>query len=110
MAFYDKLVMSPWDKWNKHNRFPWKPIIHLAVSLFSAFVVRLSFLPSFLSPNLCLRLASHPRLQVLLYVSEYAAYTRSTNDTYYLLFVPEGGKILTINDCVSSINNSIVTV
>lgn len=110
MAFYDKLVMSPWDKWNKHNRFPWKPIVHLGISLFSAFLVcssSLLFLLSLLSSSLTLFFFF---FQVLLYVTEYAAYTRSTTDTYHLLFVPEGGKILSINDCVAAINNSIITV
>lgn len=65
MTLADTMLLSPWQKWKKYNRVPWKVVLHALI-----FIV--------------------VTVQVLLAYVETAQYTRATHNTFESLFLASG--------------------
>jgi hypothetical protein len=91
MTLADTMLLSPWQKWKKYNRVPWKVVLHALIFL----VVT---------------------VQVLLAYVETSHYTRATHNTFESLFL--GGPEMdttnvvmhTMDEVIESLKHTVDTV
>ncbi len=92
MTLADTMLLSPWQKWKKYNRVPWKVVLHALI-----FIV--------------------VTVQVLLAYVETAQYTRATHNTFESLFLASGSDpdvtsvtMHTMEEVIESLKKTVDTV
>jgi len=90
MPLADTMLLSPWQKWQKYNRVPWKVFLHSLI-----FIV--------------------VTVQVLLVYVETSQYTRATHNTFEHLFLGEKEAdvtkifLYTMEEFFETLNNTVET-
>jgi len=85
----DRMLLSPWQKWTKYYRFPWKVVLHFILFLFVAIQVGLQF-------------------------AETAQYARASHNTFSSLFFNKTDfdsydvKFHTIDDLIWNLNTTVM--
>eukprot|EP01102_Stenamoeba_stenopodia_P016061 TRINITY_DN5559_c0_g1_i10.p1 TRINITY_DN5559_c0_g1~~TRINITY_DN5559_c0_g1_i10.p1 ORF type:complete len:549 (-),score=128.39 TRINITY_DN5559_c0_g1_i10:487-2133(-) len=80
----DRVILSPWEEWQKYNRFPVEVLLHTGLLVIVI-------------------------VQIMLMAYQFTGYNKSNEDTFHKYFFPEEYRdgIFSIDDCINVINQTV---
>ncbi len=118
MTLADQMLLSPWQKWKKYNRVPWKIVLHSLIFIVVTTQARGSFPKGIAKSSFIINHWNIPSKVLLAYV-ETAQYTRATHNTFEALFIDNGRdfdedvfgvRMHKVEDVLESLQNTVETV